>query len=406
MPLTDTAIRQARPRTKPFKLFDERGLYIEVRPGGGKWWRLKFRYGGKEKLLSLGTYPDVGLKLARERRDEARVLLATGVDPSANRKAVKAGRMDRNASSFEVVSREWLAKFAKDFAPAHRVRVERLFERDLWPSLGEEAIAGIGSPDLLTVLRRIEKRGALDTAHRARQTCGQVFRYAIATGRAERDPSLDLKGALPPVRGKHFAAVTDPSKLGPLLRALDSYQGSLPVVCALRLAPLVMLRPGELRHGTWHEIDLEQALWTIPAARMKMRLEHIVPLSRQAVAVFRELRPLTGHGRLIFPSARGGSRPMSDMAALAAMRSLGIGKDVTTIHGWRATARTILDEVLGFRLDYIEHQLAHAVRDPNGRAYNRTTHLPERRKMLQEWADYLDRARQNVVTMVPRERMA
>ena len=391
MPLTDTAVRQSRPQAKPVKMYDERGLYLEVRPTGGKWWRLKYQHGGKEKLLSVGTYPDVGLKLARQRRDEARSLLVSGIDPSANRKAVKAAKVGSAANSFEAVTREWLAKFSAQWVPRHAVRVTRLFERDVFPWLGGKPIAEVSAADLLSILKRIDERGANDTAHRARQSLGMVFRYAVATGRATGDPSAALKGALPRNKGNHFAAVTDPAKLGPILRMLDSYQGSLVVQCALRLAPLVILRPGELRHGEWTELDFTQALWTIPACRMKMGLDHVVPLSQQAVAILGELHSVTGHGRLMFPSARGGNRPMSDMAALAAMRSLGIGKDVATGHGWRATARTLLDELLGYAPHLVEHQLAHAVKDANGRAYNRTTHFPERKAMMQAWSNYLDK---------------
>ena len=388
MTLTDTTIRQTRPQPAPFRVYDERGLYLEVRPSGGKWWRLKYRFEGKEKLLSLGTYPDVSLKLARERRDAARALLATGVDPSANRKAAKAAKAGDAANSFETISREWLAKFAKDFAPNHRERVERLFERDLWPWLGALPVSAITSPELLTVLRRIEKRGALDTAHRARQTCGQVFRYAIATSRAERDPSQDLKGALPPARGKHFAATLELKRLGEILQAMAGYEGTLIVSAALRLQPMLFVRPGELRSMEWAAVDLEAAEWRYRVT--KTDVDHLVPLSRQAVAILTELRPLTGRGRYVFPSARTSTRPMSDNAVLAAMRRLGIGKEEMTGHGFRAVARTILDETLGIRADFIEHQLAHSVRDPLGRAYNRTTHLPERKAMMQAWADYLD----------------
>ncbi len=396
MPLTDTALRQSRPQPKPYRLFDERGMYVEVRPGGGKLFRFKYRYESKEKLLSLGSYPDVSLKLARERRDEARTLLATGIDPSAHRRAEKAAKSRSTANTFEAVALEWLVEQERIWVPRHAVRVRRLFVRDLFPHLGSQPIVSLTAAHLLPVIRSIDERGANDTAHRARQTLGMLFRHAVATGRASHDPSAALKGALPRVKGSHFAALTDPAKLGPLLRTLDGYTGSLTVRCALRLAPLVLVRPGELRHGAWSEVDLEQATWTIPAARMKMRADHIVPLSRQAVAILRELQPLTGQGHLVFPSARGGQRPMSDMACLAAMRTLGIGKDVATGHGWRATARTLLDEVLEYPAHLIEHQLAHTVRDPLGRAYNRTTHLPERRKMMQQWANYLDTLKSDV----------
>ena len=389
MTLTDTKIRNAKPGKKPQRLFDERGLYLEVSPAGGKWWRLKYRIAGKEKRVSLGVYPDVSLRDARDRRDESRRLLADGIDPSDSRKATKAASIDRAANSFELVTREWFAKFSSEWAPNHRDRVIRLFERDIFPVIGGLPVSEVAAPQLLTVLRRIEARGAVDTAHRARGNCSQVLRYAVATGRCGRDPSSDLRGALPPVKGEHFAATTDPPKLAGILRAMDGYEGTLTVRCALRLAPLVFVRPGELRMAEWTDIDLDAAEWRYTVT--KTNVPHIVPLCRQAVKILRELHPLTGQGRFVFPGARTSKRPMSDNAVLAAMRRLDIGKEEMTGHGFRAVARTILDEVLGFRPDFIEHQLAHAVRDPNGRAYNRTAHLPERKKMIQKWADYLDK---------------
>ncbi|MHB8347068.1 MAG: tyrosine-type recombinase/integrase [Acidiferrobacterales bacterium] len=387
-PLTDTAVRQAKVHEKAAKLFDERGLYLEVTPTGGKWWRLKYRFNDKEKRLSLGVYPDVSLKEARDRRDAARKLLTDGIDPSENRKAQKAVKQDRAANSFEVIAREWYAKHAPNWADHHGERIIRRFERDIFPWIGGKPIADVTAPDLLAAVRRIENRGALETAHRALGNCGQVFRYAVATGRCERDPSGDLRGALPPAKGEHFAAITDPKRAGELLRMIDSYQGTLTVQCALRLAPLVFVRPGELRKAQWADIDLEAAEWRYLVT--KTDTPHIVPLCGQAVEILRELHPLTGRGRFVFPGVRTHDRPMSDNAILAAMRRMGIAKEEMSGHGFRALARTILDEVLGVRPDLIEHQLAHAVRDPNGRAYNRTAHLPERRKMMQQWADYLD----------------
>ena len=385
MPLTDTAIRNAKPGAKPAKMFDERGLFLIVTPAGGKWWRFRYKLDGKEKLLSLGVYPDVGLKDARERRDTARKLLADGTDPSENRKAQKAAKTVRAANSFEVVAREWYAKYATGWVESHGVRIIRRLERDIFPWIGGRPIADVTAPELLAAVQRIEKRGALETAHRALGNCGQVFRYAIATGRAIRDPSGDLRGALPPVKEEHFAAVTEPKQVAGLLRTLDGYQGTLTVACALRLAPLVFVRPGELRKAEWADIDLDAAEWRYTVT--KTDTAHIVPLASQAVATLRELHALTGTGRYVFPGARTNGRPMSDNAILAAMRRLDIGKDEMSGHGFRAMARTILDEVLGVRPDLIEHQLAHAVKDPNGRAYNRTAHLPERRKMMQQWAD-------------------
>jgi integrase len=388
MGLTDAAIRNAKPGEKPVRLFDERGLYLEISPNGGKWWRLKYRFEGKEKRLSLGTYPDVGLKDAREGRDHARKLLVGGVDPSAHRKAQKAARATRAANSFEVVAREWHAKRSAMWIESHAARLLHRLERDIFPWLGSRPIADITPPELLAVVRRVEERGAHETAQRALQTCGQVFRYAIATARLDRDPSQDLRGALAPVKGGHFAAVTEPKRFGDLLRAFDGYEGTLTVRCALRLAPLVFVRPGELRKALWADIDLDAAEWRYTVT--KTNTAHIVPLSRQAVEILKEIHPLTGRSSYVFPSARSGHRPMSDNAILAALRRMGVPKDEMTGHGFRAAARTILDEALGFPPHLIEHQLAHAVRDPLGRAYNRTAHLPERQKMMQRWADYLD----------------
>jgi integrase len=401
MPLSNTGIRTAKPEAKPRKLYDERGLFLLLSPKGGKWWRLKYRFDGKEKLLSLGVYPDVSLKQARERRDDARKLVADGVDPSKNRKAKKAARADRAGNSFEVVAREWFSKYSKNWGDDHRQRIIRRLERDIFPWIGKNPVDGVTVPELLKVLQRIESRGALETAHRALGDCGEIFRYAIATGRAERDISGDLRGALPPSRGKHLAAVTDPEQVAEMLRAMDGYKGTLMVRCALRLAPLVFVRPGELRKAEWKDIDLDKAEWRFIVT--KTGTQHIVPLSQQAVETLQELHPLTGDGHYVFPSIRTRERPMSDNTILAAMRRMGIGKEEMSGHGFRAMARTILDEVLGVRPDFIEHQLAHAVRDPNGRAYNRTAHLPERKKMMQQWADYLDKLKAGV-DMIPLRR--
>ena len=391
MPLTNTAIRNAKPGNKPIRLFDERGLYLEISPTGGKWWRLKFRFEGKEKRLSLGVYPDVPLKDARDRRDIARKLLADGIDPSENRKAQKLARADSAANSFEVVAREWLSKYSAIWAANHGDRIVRRFEHDIFPWIGGRPIAEITAPEVLTLVRRIESRGALETAHRTLSNCGQVFRYAIATGRASTDPTGALRCALPPVTSTHLAATTDPKQVAEILRAMDGYEGTLTVRCALRLAPLVFVRPGELRKAEWADLDLDAAEWRYTVT--KTNTPHIVPLAKQALDILRELHPLTGRGRYVFPGARSNKRPMCDNAILAAMRRMGIEKDEMCGHGFRAVARTILDEVLGVRPDFIEHQLAHAVRDPNGRAYNRTAHLPERKKMMQQWADYLDKLR-------------
>lgn len=389
MPLTDTKARNAKPKDKQYKLFDSDGLFLLVVPSGGKWWRFKYRFDGKERLLSLGTYPEVSLAQARGRREASRKQVADGIDPSQARKALKAARL-QDENTFEVVAREWHVKFSPTWTPGHAQTILSRLEKNVFPWMGKRPIIDIKPPELLMVLRRIESRGALETAHRVRAICGQVFRYAVATGRAERDPAADLRGALPPVTPNHLSAITDPKKVAGLLRAIDDYQGSLVTRCALRLAPLLFVRPGELRRMEWAEIDFDAAEWNIPADKMKTRTPHLVPLSTQALQILLELHPLTGGGRYVFPNPRTPQRPMSNNAVLAALRRMGIEKDEMTGHGFRAMARTILDEVLHVRPDYIERQLAHAVRDPHGRAYNRTTHLAERRKMMQTWADYLD----------------
>lgn len=401
MPLSDVQIRKAQPSDKPHRLYDERGLYLEVSPKGGKWWRLKYRFVGKEKLLSMGTYPDTSLKAARERRDEARALLAAGVDPSAARQAQKGGRAGADANSFEVVAREWhqVVHSAK-VSPGHAQRTFTRLEQDVFPWIGAQAIAAVTPLQLLQTVRRVEGRGAIETAHRALQACGQVFRYGIATGRCERDPSADLRDALTPVQTRHHAAITDPKRVGALLRAIDDYKGQPATRAALQLAPLVFQRPGELRKAEWQEFDLDTGAWTIASERMKCPQQgkisgapHIVPLSRQAVAILRDLHPLTEHSRYVFPSLRTRERPMSDAAVLAALRRMGFPKDEMTGHGFRAMARTMLAERLNVDEPIIEAQLAHAVRDSLGRAYNRTEFLEQRRQMMQTWADYLDQLR-------------
>ena len=389
MPLTDSFLRTLKPPAKPEKHSDTGGLFILATPNGGKWWRLKYRFGGKEKLLSMGTYPEVGLKAARDRRDDARALLAEGIDPGIERKMQKSASVERDANSFEVIAREWLAKNAPIWAESHTSNILRRMERDLFPWIGGKAIAEITAPELLAVLRRIEARGANETAHRAKENCGQIFRYAIATGRAERDPSQDLRGALAPAKTEHMAAVTEPAAVGAMLRMFDDYHGTLITRCALRLAPLVFVRPGELRHAEWKDVDLDAGEWSFTASKTKT--PHVVPLSRQAVAILRDLHPLTGHARYVFPSPRTDTKPMSDNAILSAMRYMGIPKEDMTGHGFRAMARTLLHERLKFPAEVIEHQLAHKVADALGTAYNRTKFLDDRRAMMQAWSDYLDK---------------
>ncbi|CAE6828819.1 tyrosine-type recombinase/integrase [Paraburkholderia nemoris] len=389
MALTDTAVRNTKPGEKPLKLFDGGGLFLLVAKTGGKLWRLKYRFGGKEKLLALGSYPEVSLKDARERRDEARRQLAKGADPGETRKAEKASKLGREADSFEVIAREWFAKYAPTWAKSHADKVIQRLEKDVFPWLGARPVVEITAPELLTVLRRIEDRGALDTALRAKQNCGQVFRYAVATGRAERDPSGDLRGALAPVKHENFASITDPAQVAELLRAIDGFRGTFIVKCALQVAPLLFVRPGELRTAEWAAFDLDKAEWRYLVS--KTRTEHLVPLPVQAVAILRELHALTGQRRNVFPG-RDPHKPMSGAAVNAALRRLGYDtKTEITGHGFRAMARTILHEELHFKPEVIEHQLAHKVPDALGAAYNRTRFLSERRVMMQQWADYLDR---------------
>jgi integrase len=389
MALSDTKIRNIKPSHKQIKLFDGGGLFLLVAQRGSKLWRLKYRHEGKEKLLALGTYPEISLADARERRDEARKQVAHGIDPGSVRKAQKHAETEET-ETFEVIAREWHAKFINTWSEGHAATTMRRMEIDLFPWVGKRPITDIKAPELLTVLRRVESRGALESAYRIRTIAGQVFRYAVSTGRAERDPSSDLRGALPQPNESHHAAITDPKEVAPLLRAIDGYQGHFVVRCALKLAPMFFVRPGELRHAEWAEVDLNEAVWNISAVKMKMKQAHIVPLCSQAIEILTQLKELTGGSRYVFPSGRSFARPMSENTINAALRYMGYAKETMTGHGFRAMARTILDEVLHERPDFIEHQLAHAVRDPNGRAYNRTAHLVERQRMMQKWADYLD----------------
>lgn len=408
MALTDTAARNAKPKAKPYRLYDSGGLYLEIAPSGGKWWRLKYRIDGKEKRLSIGVYSSAGsskvvtgLKEAREKATDAKRLLADGIDPSHHRRMAKAARIERGTNSFEAVAREWFDKNRANWVDSHSKKVISRLERDIFPYLGKRPIAEITAPELLAVIRKIENR-AVESAHRTLGHCSQIFRYGVATARVPHNVAADLKGALAPTQKQHFAAVTDPDQVGGLLRAIDAYKGTLIVQSALKLAPLVFVRPGELRKARWADIDLEAQEWRYKAT--KTGIDHVVPLSEQAVDILKQLQPVTDRSEYVFPSARSAKRPMSDNAVLAALRRAGIEKDEMTGHGFRAMARTILDEVLGFRPDMIEQQLAHTVRDPLGRAYNRTSHLPERHKMMQAWADYLDQLK-NKGTLIPLKAM-
>ncbi len=399
--LTDTALRRAKPTDKLQRLRDGDGLYLLLRPDGKRWWRFDYRYDAKDKTLSLGVYPDVTLARARERADEIRQQLLDGIDPSAARKTrLYAPDPSEPAptppDAFETVAREWLQRVhALKVTPGHAERTRLRLEQNIFPWLGQRSIGSIRPPELLACLRRVIDRGAVETAHRVKQAAGQVFRYGIATGVCERDISADLRDALPPPLVEHHAAIVEPNEFGGLLRAMDAYKGHPSVVSALRLSALVFLRPGELRHAKWSEIDLSGALWTIPAERMKRTKQekisgqpHLVPLSRQAVELLRDIQPLSGRSEWVFPSARSYHRPISEIAVLAALRRMGFD---ATAHGFRASARTMLAERLGFDDRVIEAQLAHSVPDALGRAYNRTEFVVQRAAMMQAWADYLDK---------------
>lgn len=385
MPLSDLKVRTAKPTQKAQKLYDERGLFLYITPAGSKCWRFKYSFQGKEKLLALGLYPDVNLAEARNKRDEARKQLAAGIDPSEHRKIAKKTQTE----SFEAVAREWFAKYSPTWKESNSSKLIGRLEKNAFPWLGSKPIKDITAPQVLEMLRLIEARGAVETARRVLNICNRIFKYAIATGRIQSDPTYSLTGVIPPAKTKHLAAQTNPKQFGALLRMIDTYEGSMIVRCALRLAPLVFVRPGELRTAQWSDINFETAEWRFIVS--KTDTAHVVPLSRQSMAILQEIYPLTGQGRYVFPSARSSQRPMSDNAILAALRRIGVSKEEASGHGFRASARTLLDEVLGVRPDFIEHQLAHAVRDPNGRAYNRTAFLAERKKMMQNWADYIDR---------------
>lgn len=410
----DTTIKAVKPGDERKRLNDGGGLYLLLFvKGGSHGWRLDYSFGGRRKTLSLGTYPDTGLGLARKKADEARKLLAEGTDPSQVRQTVKAkNQTERIAEqravaglppvdSFEAVARTWLTTVhAVKVSDGHAERTRIRLEQDVFPWLGHKPLASIRAPELLECLRRVEARGAIETAHRVKQACGQVFRFGLASGLCERNWAADLTDALTPVNVNHRAAIIDPKRAGELLRAIHDYQGMPTTRAALKLAPLVFVRPGELRKAEWSEFDLDAAEWKIPAARMKRSKQdkangvpHLVPLSRQAISVLRDLQPLTGHGNYVFPSPRTGERPMSDNAVLSALRRMGFPKDEMTGHGFRAMARTMLAERLGADEAVIEAQLAHAVKDSLGRAYNRTEFLAQRREMLQVWADHLDKLR-------------
>jgi integrase len=390
MALTNIQVKQAKAQDRPYKLADGKGMYLYVTTKSQKYWRLDYRFGGKRKTLALGVYPDISLADARAKCNDAKKQISNDLDPNDTKRIAKVTKTQSQENSFKALALEWFAQRQSPWSESHRERVDRMLHKELFPQLGRRPVGEITSPELLSCLRLIEARGVLETAKRAKQVAGQVFRYAVVTGKADRDPSVDLKDALATPIRKHFTAITEPKEVGKLLLMLDDYQGTPEVATALKLAPLFFCRPKELRHMEWSEVDFDKGEWHIPASKMKMKADHIVPLCRQAINELQKLLQLTGHRQYVFPSARSPRRPMSDNAVLSALRRLGIPKEKMTGHGFRAMARTLLDEELGYRIEWIECQLAHAVKDANGRAYNRTTYLKQRKDMMQHWADYLD----------------
>ena len=392
MPLTDTAIRTAKSTDKAVKLFDGGGLYLEIAPSGGKWWRLKYRFQGKEKRISLGTYPTVSLKDARERREQAKRLIEQGIDPSNQRKEAKAAaaaiEQEQN-TTFEAVARDWFSKKRNAWTPGHQKKILSRLENQLFPILGDKLFPALEPADFLTAIQKAESRGAIETAHRLAQLCGQVSRYARIVGLTRYDVAAGLTEALTPVQTNHYATITDPAEVGHLLRAIDEYAGEPSICFALKVLPFVFVRSVELRGAEWREFDFESATWIIPAERMKMKRPHTVPLARQVITLLNDLHSLTGNGRYLFPSLFSASRPISDMGLLNALRRMGYAKGVMTIHGFRSLASTLLNEQ-GYRADVIEAQLAHGEKNAIRAAYNHAEYFPERRQMMQEWADYLD----------------
>jgi len=398
--LSDAQVRTAKPADKEYKLADGGGLYLLVTTSGGKLWHFDYRYGGKRKTASFGVYPQVTLSAARGQRDDAKKMLSNGVDPGVNKRAQRDSKSSAQANSFEVIAREWHDIKKDEWSESHASKMLQRFEKNIFPWLGARPISEIEPPEVLEVLRRMESRGALETAKKMKYACGQVFRYAVASGRASRDQTADLKDALKTPLTKNMAALTAPKEVAELLRSSDEYGGTFVVKCALRLAPLFFCRPGELRHTEWSEIDFDNAELNVPFERLKMKKTEklknkgklfLIPLSRQSVAILKELHPLTRHSKYVFPGHRSPSRCMSENAVLLALRKMGFSKEEMTGHGFRAMARTMIREQLHLEAEYIEIQLAHKTKAPNGTAYDRVSFLPERRQMMQTWADYLDR---------------
>ena len=391
--LTDTKLRSLKRKDAVFRVADTNGLCIEVRPAGSKIWRYRYRYAGKANMLTIGEYPAVSLAEARGERDKARALLKGGANPAQVVRIQRAAKVEQDGNTFALLGEELLEKRAKKLSPGSVVRERRMLEKDLGPFIGDLPIQDVTAPLLLMALRKVEARGAVETAHRARAAASLVFRYAIATGRTKHNPASDLVGALSSPQTKHFSSLTEPDQVAKLLKAIYGYQGSPVVSAALKLSALLFVRPGELRQARWEDINLDTAEWRYVTSKTKT--PHIVPLAKQAVAILREVQPYARRSQYVFPGVRSASRSISENTINAALRNLGFDNTMMTAHGFRAMARTLLDEVLGFRPDFIEHQLAHAVRDPLGRAYNRTSHLDERTKMMQAWANYLDGLRLN-----------
>lgn len=395
MALTDTFVRQVKANASGIQKFqDGDGMYLLVK-SAGKYWRYDYRFNGKRKTAALGIYPEVSLAKARQRRQEARELLADGIDPSAAKRINKEEKFRLEQQTFASITHAWLEKTKAQRAESTQEKVTNWLTRNVLPFIGSMPISEIKPRDVLIVVQRMENRGVFESAHRVKELCGRVFRYAVAAGLADRDVTVDLRGALAAIPKTHYAAITEPHEVAKLLRAIHGYAGHPYAAAALKLSPLFFVRPGELRSAEWREIDLAAAEWRIPGSKMKMKNDHVVPLASQAIAILKGLHAMTGHGKYVFPSIRTEDRCMSENTVNACLRSMGFGKEVMTAHGFRAMARTILDEVLEERVDLIEHQLAHAVKDANGRAYNRTAHLPARRAMMQRWADYLDGLRTN-----------
>jgi integrase len=392
MPLKDVAVRNAKPSGKPRKLSDGGGLHVLIQPTGGKLWRLAYRFAGKQKTLALGVYPVVSLDEARKRRDEAKKLLARSVDPSVRRKADKQAGTD---STFRGVAEEVIAKLEREGRAPATLSKKRWLLDFAYPTLGDRAVAEITARDLLALLRKIENRGLYEKARRLRSTCGMVFRYAIATGRAERDPSMDLRGALTAPQVNHRATIVDPKSIGALLRAIDGFDGQPTTRAALRLAAYVFVRPGELRHAEWNEFDFDAAVWSISEEKMKMRRSHRVPLARQPLTILRELQQITGNGRWLFPSVRSFTRPISENTLNAALRRLGYSSEEMCTHGFRGMASSRLNEMGRWNADAIERQLAHQEANAVRRAYTHGAEFwSERVQMMQAWADYLDGLRE------------